>query len=140
MIFSPTSKPSRTESTFCSRVRKWKPIVFLKRHYSHQEISCHYRAADLCLLSRFTGVAREFVDAVLINPYDIERTADAIRYALEIATDERRVRMQRMRKLVKEQNIYRWAGNLIADLCSVRIDYAHDSNESRVGRAATHSS
>jgi trehalose-6-phosphate synthase len=146
---------------------KWKPIVFLKRHYSHQEISRYYRAADLCLvtslhdgmnlvakqfvaarhdeqgvllLSRFTGVAREFVDAALINPYDIERTADAIRYALEIATDERRVRMQRMRKLVKEQNIYRWAGNLIADLCSVRIDYAHDSNESRVGRAATHSS
>jgi trehalose-6-phosphate synthase len=146
---------------------KWKPIVFLKRHYSHQEISRYSRAADLCLvtslhdgmnlvakefvaarhdeqgvllLSRFTGVAREFVDAVLINPYDIERTADAIRYALEMATDERRTRMQRMRKLVKEQNIYRWAGNLIADLCSVRIDHAHDSSESRIGRAATQSS
>jgi len=40
--------------------------------------------------------------------------------------------MQRMRKLVKEQNIYRWAGNLIADLCSVRIDHAHDSGESQI--------
>ena len=146
---------------------KWKPIVFLKRHYSHQEISRYYRAADLCLvtslhdgmnlvakefvaarhdeqgvllLSRFTGVAREFVDAILINPYDIERTADAIRYALEMSTDERRTRMQRMRKLVKEQNIYRWAGNLIADLCSVRIDRAHDSGESQIGRAASQSS
>jgi trehalose 6-phosphate synthase len=139
----------------------------LKRHYSHQEIARYYRAADLCLvtslhdgmnlvakefvaarhdeqgvllLSRFTGVAREFVDAVLINPYDIERTADAIRYALEMSTEERTARMQRMRKLVKEQNIYRWAGNLIADLCGVRIDDAHDSNESRIGRAATQSS
>jgi len=146
---------------------KWRPIVFLKRHYSHQEIARYYRAADLCLvtslhdgmnlvakefvaarhdeqgvllLSRFTGVAREFVDAVLINPYDIERTADAIRYALEMSTEERTTRMQRMRKLVKEQNIYRWAGNLIADLCGVRIDDAHDSNESRIGRAATQSS
>jgi len=146
---------------------KWRPIVFLKRHYSHQEIARYYRAAELCLvtslhdgmnlvakefvaarhdeqgvllLSRFTGAAREFVDAVLVNPYDIERTADAIRYALEMTTEERRARMQRMRKLVKEQNIYRWAGNLIADLCSVRIDYAHDSNESRIGRAATQSS
>jgi trehalose-6-phosphate synthase len=144
----------------------WKPIVFLKRHYSHQEISRYYRAADLCLvtslhdgmnlvakefvaarhdeqgvllLSRFTGVAREFVDALLVNPYDIERTADAIRCALEMSTDERRARMQRMRKLVKEQNIYRWAGNLIADLCSVRIDRAHDSGESQIGRAATQS-
>jgi hypothetical protein len=51
MIFSPTSKPSRTESTCGSRVRKWKPIVFLKRHYSHQEISRYYRAADLCLVT-----------------------------------------------------------------------------------------
>jgi trehalose 6-phosphate synthase len=92
------------------------------------------------LLSQFTGAAREFVDAVLVNPYDIERTADAIRYALEMAPDERRTRMQHMRKLVKEQNIYRWAGNLIADLCSVRIDYADDSNENRMGRAATQSS
>jgi trehalose 6-phosphate synthase len=146
---------------------KWRPIVFLKRHYSHQEIARYYRAADLCLvtslhdgmnlvakefvaarhdeqgvllLSRFTGVAREFVDAVLINPYDIERTADAIRYALEMTSEERRARMQRMRKLVKEQNIYRWAGNLIGDLCGVRIDCAHDSSESRIGRAATQSS
>jgi trehalose 6-phosphate synthase len=145
---------------------KWRPIVFLKRHYSHQEIARYYRAADLCLvtslhdgmnlvakefvaarhdeqgvllLSRFTGVAREFVDAVLVNPYDIERTADAIRYALEMTMEERRARMQRMRKLVKEQNIYRWAGNLIADLCGVRIDDAHDSNEGRIGRSATQS-
>jgi trehalose 6-phosphate synthase len=146
---------------------KWKPIVFLKRHYSHEEIGRYYRVADLCLvtslhdgmnlvakefvaarhdeqgvllLSRFTGAARELLDAVLVNPYDIERTADAIRYALEMTPEERRVRMQRMRRLVKEQNIYRWAGNLIADLCSVRIDYAHDYNESRSVRAARQSS
>ncbi len=34
------------------------------------------------ILSR-TGAARDLRDAVLVNPYDIERTADAIRYALE---------------------------------------------------------
>jgi trehalose 6-phosphate synthase len=144
----------------------WKPIVFLKRHYSHEEIARYYRAADLCLvtslhdgmnlvakefiaarqdeqgvllLSRFTGAARELLDAVLVNPYDIEKTADAIRYALEMASEERRARMQRMRKLVKEQNIYRWAGNLIADLCSVRIGYAQDAEESGGGRAAVQS-
>ena len=103
-------------------------------------VAARHDEQGVLLLSRFTGAAREFVDAVLVNPYDIERTADAIRYALEMTTEERRARMQRMRKLVKEQNIYRWAGNLIADLCSVRIDYAYDSNESRIGRAATQSS
>jgi len=48
--------------------------------------------------------------------------------------------MLRIRKLVTKPNIYRWAGNLIADLCSVRIDNAHDSGESQIGRAASQSS
>ena len=123
---------------------KWKPIVFLNRQHSHAEIERYYRAADVCLvtslhdgmnlvakefvaarddeqgvliLSRFTGAARELRDAVLVNPYDIERTADAIRYALEMEPEERTARMQRLRKVVREQNIYRWAGNLIGDLC-----------------------
>jgi trehalose 6-phosphate synthase len=73
------------------------------------------------ILSRFTGAARELRDAVLVNPYDIERTADAIRYALELEPEERTARMQRLRKVVKEQNIYRWAANLIGDLCDVRL-------------------
>jgi trehalose 6-phosphate synthase len=128
---------------------KWKPIIFLNRQHSHVEIERYYRSADVCLvtslhdgmnlvakefvaardddqgvliLSRFTGAARELRDAVLVNPYDIERTADTIRYALEMNPEERTARMQRLRKVVKEQNIYRWAGNLIADLCEVRLD------------------
>ena len=128
---------------------KWKPIIFVKRHCSHEEISRYYRAADLCLvtslhdgmnlvakefvaarydeqgvliLSRFTGAARELLDAVLVNPYDIEHTADAIRAALEMDPEERTVRMQRLRKLVKEQNIYHWAGSFIGELCGMRLD------------------
>src|SRR5579863_2729169 len=128
---------------------KWKPIVFMKRQHSHQEIQRFYRTADLCLvtslhdgmnlvakefvaarqdeqgvliLSRFTGAARELPDALLINPYDIEQMAEAIRHALEMDTEERKTRMQRMRKVVREHNIYRWASTLIAELCEVRLD------------------
>jgi len=131
------------------QTEKWKPIVFLKRHCSHEEISRYYRTADLCLvtslhdgmnlvakefiaarqdeqgvliLSRFTGAARELLDAVLVNPYDIEHTADAIRAALEMDFEQRTARMQRLRKVVKEQNIYRWAGSIIGELCGVRLD------------------
>jgi trehalose-6-phosphate synthase len=127
----------------------WKPIVFLKRQHNHEEIQRYYRAADLCLvtslhdgmnlvakeflaarhdeqgaliLSRFTGAARELPDALMVNPYDIEQTAETIRFALEMNSDERTRRMQRMRKIVREHNIYRWAGNLVAELCDVRID------------------
>jgi trehalose 6-phosphate synthase len=133
---------------------RWRPIVFLKRHHSHDEISRYYRAADLCLvtslhdgmnlvakefvacrndeggvltLSRFTGASRELRDALVVNPYDIEEMSEAIRFSLEMEPKERRERMQRMRRIVKEQNIYRWAGNLIAELCEVRPEGAESA-------------
>ena len=127
----------------------WKPIVFLKRHHSHKEIEPYYKAADLCLvtslhdgmnlvakefvstrddeqgaliLSRFTGAARELRDALIVNPYDAEQLAEAIHFALEMDPEERIARMQRMRRIVREHNIYRWAGTLITELSEIRLD------------------
>jgi len=127
----------------------WRPILFLNRHHSHEEIGRFYRAADACLvtslhdgmnlvakefvasrcdedgvliLSRFAGASRELRDALIINPYDIEEMSQAIHHALEMDPGERRTRMRRMRQTVKEQNIYRWAANLIAELCEVRLE------------------
>src|SRR5438270_9294032 len=74
------------------------------------------------ILSCFTGAARELFDALQVNPYDIDQTAESIRAALEMPPEEKQVRMQRMRKLVREQNVYRWAGSLIGELCDVRLD------------------
>ena len=135
---------------------KWKPIVFLQRQHSHQEIVPYYRAADLCLvtslhdgmnlvakeflaargdergvliLSQFTGAARELRDALLVNPYDIEQTAEAIRTALEMEPEDKQFRVHRMRKVIKEHNIYRWAGNLITELCEVRLDVPKDTKD-----------
>jgi alpha,alpha-trehalose-phosphate synthase [UDP-forming] len=138
---------------------KWKPIVFLKRQHSHQEIEPYYRAADLCLvtslhdgmnlvakeflaarndergvliLSRFTGAARELRDALIVNPYDIDQTAEAIRTALEMEPEDKQMRVHRMRKTIREHNIYRWAGNLITELCEVRLDAPEDVQEKDV--------
>jgi len=135
----------------------WRPIVFRKGQHSHHEIERFYRAADVCLvtslhdgmnlvakeflasrfdddgmliLSRFTGAARELRDALIVNPYDIEQTADAIRTALEMDPQERRERMQRMRKIVREQNIFRWAGDLIGELCEYRVAAPKEKLES----------
>ncbi len=144
------------------QTREWKPIVFLKRHHSHKEIEPYYRAADLCMvtslhdgmnlvakefiaardddqgaliLSRFTGAARELRDALVVNPYDAEQLAEAVHFALEMDPEERRARMQRMRRIVRERNIYRWAGNLITELSEVRLD-APGAMPQRPGRAA----
>ena len=134
----------------------WKPIVFLKRQHSHKEIEPYYRAADLCLvtslhdgmnlvakeflaarpdergvliLSQFTGAARELRDALLVNPYDIDQTADAIRAALEMAPEDKQLRVHRMRQVIKDHNVYRWAGDLITELCDVRLDEPEDRQE-----------
>ncbi|MFY9804909.1 MAG: trehalose-6-phosphate synthase [Candidatus Acidiferrales bacterium] len=128
---------------------KWKPIIFHNRHHTHQDIDPYYRAADLCMvtslhdgmnlvakeyvaarededgvliLSQFTGAARELRDALLVNPYDIEQLAESIRRALEMPPEERHSRMQRMRGIVKEHNVYRWAADLILELAEIRLD------------------
>jgi trehalose 6-phosphate synthase len=75
-------------------------------------------------------------DALLVNPYDIDQTADAIRVALEMEPEERRLRVGRMRKAVREHNIYRWAGNLITELCEVRLD-GSDETQERMRTTAT---
>ena len=70
-------------------------------------------------LSRFTGAARELRDALLVNPYDVDGTAEAIRTAIEMSPAERRGRMLRMRQTVREHNIYRWAGLLLGELAGL---------------------
>jgi trehalose 6-phosphate synthase len=74
------------------------------------------------VLSRFTGACRELRDALVVNPYDTDEMAQGIHFALEMDAKERQARMRRMRATVKEQNIYRWAANLISELCNVRLD------------------
>ena len=76
----------------------------------------------MLILSQFTGAARELRDALLVNPYDIDQTAEAIRVALEMGPEDKQARVHRMRKVIREQNIYRWAGSLITELCELRLD------------------
>jgi alpha,alpha-trehalose-phosphate synthase [UDP-forming] len=127
---------------------KWRPIVLLNHQHSHQEVRRYYRAAHLCMvtslhdgmnlvakeyvaarqdergvliLSRFTGAARELRDALIVNPYDIRSTGEAIAQALEMDVGEMVDRMRRMRRSVKEHNIYWWAASLIGELCELRL-------------------
>jgi trehalose 6-phosphate synthase len=74
------------------------------------------------ILSEFAGAARELSEALIINPYDTEQFADAIRYAVEMPPDERKARMERMRRKVEENNIYRWAADLFSELSASSSD------------------
>ena len=142
-----TAEADRVNARFQSG--KWKPIVLLRRHHSHQEIGRFYRAASLCMvtslhdgmnlvakefiaarddehgvliLSTFAGAALELTDALQVNPYDVQQVAAAILQALEMPDQEQAARIHRMRTTVKDHNVYRWAANLLSDLTDIRID------------------
>ncbi len=72
------------------------------------------------ILSTFAGASRELVEALLINPFDVVETAAAIAAALDMPRDERRKRMQLMRRTVSENNVYRWAGRMLMDVARIR--------------------
>jgi trehalose 6-phosphate synthase len=135
---------------------RWKPIVFLKRHHTHEEIARYYRAASVCvvtslhdgmnlvakefvaarednqgvlILSTFAGASRELCDALLVNPYDVMQLSEAVHTALEMPEVEQGKRMEWMRRSVREHNIYGWAANLLSDLTEIRIEAAERVEE-----------
>ena len=125
----------------------WKPIIYLKKHFSQDDIQPYYKLGDICIvsslhdgmnlvakeyiaekndlsgcliLSQFTGAARELTDAILINPYSIEEFADSIKLAIQMPKEEKQRRMENMRKVIAENNIYRWAANIITELVAFK--------------------
>lgn len=126
--------------------KDWKPIVLLKQYHSREEIYRFYRMANFCLvtslhdgmnlvakefvaarddekgvliLSQFTGASRELKEALFVNPYNGEQTAEAIRAALEMAPSEQTKRMKRMRETVKNYNVYRWSAELLKTMINL---------------------
>jgi trehalose 6-phosphate synthase len=125
----------------------WRPIVLIDEHQEPLRVFELYRAADFCLvnslhdgmnlvakefvaarddedgvliLSTFAGASRELPEAVLINPFDVTETAAAMEIAMHMGRDERRSRMSLMRRTVKENNVYRWAGRMLMDAARIR--------------------
>jgi len=79
-------------------------------------VASRYDNDGVLLLSRFAGAAKELDDALLINPYAIDHLADSMREALEMPRIERYKRMRRKRSIVRENNIYKWAADIILEL------------------------
>lgn len=131
------------------KMKEWQPILLLMKHHSHKDIIPFYKAADICMvtslhdgmnlvakefiaaredeqgvliLSQFTGASRELKDALIVNPYDIGQMSSTIKQALEMPLKEQIERMKHMRGIVQDNNIYRWAGELVGQMAEVRIE------------------
>jgi trehalose-6-phosphate synthase len=128
--------------------REGCPAIILKaEHHEPEQVNRYYRAADVCMvtslhdgmnlvakefvaarddeqgvlvLSQFTGAAHELHEALIVNPYHVEQTAEALHRALTMPDYEQRERMRSMRTLVRDFNVYRWAGRMLLDAARVR--------------------
>jgi trehalose 6-phosphate synthase len=123
------------------------PIVLHVAHHDATDVYEYYRAADVCVvtslhdgmnlvakefvsarddergvlvLSQFAGASRELPEAIIVNPYDVEQCAAALQLALNMPMGEQRARMRLMRALVRDFNVYRWAGRMLMDAAGMR--------------------
>ncbi len=120
----------------------YQPVHLLAEHHGHDALNELFRAANLCvvtslhdgmnlvckefiaarddlqgvlILSRFAGAARELPESLIVNPYHVEETADALHRAATMPAAEQRERMASLRSTVREFNVYRWAGRMLSD-------------------------
>ena len=125
----------------------YRPVVLLRQHHEPSSVFRLFRAAELCylsslhdgmnlvakefvaarddgagvlVLSQFTGAARDLTEALIVNPYDLQEASDALHAALQMAPLEQRDRMESMRRVVSEFNVYRWAGRMLIDAAELR--------------------
>ena len=114
----------------------WTPIRYIRRQLPRKVLAGLYRRADLCLvtpladgmnlvakeyvaaqdganpgvliLSHFAGAAEQLDGAVMVNPYDTERMAKAIRDALSMSLGDRQARYLSMMQTLRETDIHWW--------------------------------
>ena len=121
----------------------WTPVVYINRSIERAELVALYKLADVCwvgslrdgmnlvakeyvackaegdgvlVLSEFAGAAAEMGEALLINPFDEERTASSIERALTLDEDERRRRMDQLHSRILHNNVFRWGERFLASL------------------------
>jgi trehalose 6-phosphate synthase len=143
----------------------YEPILLKVEHHEFTQVQFLYRAADVCMVtslhdgmnlvskefvaarddeagvlivSQFAGASRELHEALIVNPYDTDQCAAALRVALEMPADEQRDRMRSLRAVVQEFNVYRWAGRMLSDGIAMRARRrVLGLTETRHRRAAT---
>ncbi|HOD36253.1 MAG TPA: trehalose-6-phosphate synthase [Syntrophales bacterium] len=128
----------------------WVPVWYIYRSLSRLDLLAYYRAADIALitplkdgmnlvakeycacsieedcvliLSEFAGAAVQLAKgALLVNPYDIEGVADAIRQAYQMEAAERHGRMHRLRRQIREHDVFWWVDAFLRAAITKKLD------------------
>jgi trehalose 6-phosphate synthase len=143
----------------------WTPIRYINKPIGHTALAGLYRLARVGLvtplrdgmnlvakeyvaaqsredpgvlvLSRFAGAAHEFDAALIVNPYDTDATAAAIRRALEMPLDERKGRWNAMMAHLEKNTVERWCSDFLASLVGGGCDRAAADDDEGVALLST---
>lgn len=122
----------------------WEPMRYLYRSYPQSDLVGFYNEASVGLvtplrdgmnlvakeyvaaqnsndpgvlvLSQFAGAAEELAEAVVVNPYVPESTAQGMLKAIEMPLEERRQRHGALLERIRSRTIHKWARDFLNDL------------------------
>jgi trehalose-6-phosphate synthase len=121
----------------------WLPIRYIAEHTDRDMLAPLYRRADACLvtplhdgmnlvakeyvaahagepgtllLSKFTGASREMLEACLVNPYDVETSAEMLAQSLDLDATFRAEAMTRLFDRIQAHDVYDWAYHVMRSL------------------------
>jgi trehalose 6-phosphate synthase len=128
----------------------WMPVRYMHRNVARPRLPGLYRASRVALvtplrdgmnlvakeflaaqdpqdpgvlvLSRFAGAAEQLREALLVNPYDIEGTANAIHLALQMPVEERRSRHQSLMHTIREYDVHWWCDTFLDSLARAEAE------------------
>ena len=126
----------------------WVPIHYIYRSTPRRTLGDVYRSSRVCMvtplrdgmnliakeyvaaqgaadpgvliLSKFAGASEEMADALIVNPYSVEETAEAIRHALEMTLAERCERHGALLAKVQKNDAAAWSQSFLEHLKRVR--------------------
>jgi len=131
----------------------WMPIRYMHRNVARRRLPGLYRVARVALvtplrdgmnlvakefiaaqdpddpgvlvLSRFAGAAEQMEHALLVNPYDIDGTAEVIQQALHMPLLERQARHQKLLAGIRRHDVHWWRRTFLEALAGT------DANDQR---------
>jgi len=119
----------------------WVPVNYINRAVARKSLAQVYRASKICLvtplrdglnlvakeyvasqdphdpgslvLSQFAGAAEEMKEALIVNPYDTTQLAEAIKTAIEMPLEERKIRHQALLNRIVASDARAWCRNFL---------------------------
>ncbi len=122
--------------------KEWKPIHLIHESFKREDIINFYHKADICLvtplddgmnlvskefiiasslsdnpgmlvLSQFAGSSIDLSQALIVNPYDIDEVADAVKAGLRMSREEKIKRIKDMTAMLDDKNVYQWSYDFV---------------------------